>query len=81
MSGLNLWSHHEAGVRGAARAAAVPGQHVLTRPLEVEGPAVEGVVVGVAEHRAHPRLCEGTEGEDFETETKGPKETEPSSNN
>ena len=77
MRPLNLpeQSYREAGVRAvdvvvpqAARggAATVAGQHVLTRPLEVERAPVKCVVVRVSKHCAHTRLCRERE---IESET------------
>lgn len=63
---IKLSTYREAGVGavdvdGAPRcrernAAAFTSQHVLTGPLEVKGPPVEGVVVRVSKDCTHPRL-------------------------
>lgn len=50
-AGIVLHQYLEAG-----RARAVLRQHVLARPLEVKGPAVESIVMWVSEHRTNPRL-------------------------
>lgn len=59
-------SNRKAGVAvvedsvATSAAATVPGQHILTRSLEVKSSPVEGVVVRVAKHGAHAGLCRGT---------------------
>lgn len=64
--GIVLHQHREAGVWAVdvdvvsrpsrGNAATITSQHILTRPLKVEGPAVEGVVVRVAKHCTYTRL-------------------------
>lgn len=57
-----LHQHREAGVwvvdvnAGPWSATAVTSQHILTRSLEVKGPAIERVVVGVSKNCAYTWL-------------------------
>lgn len=67
-------SYREAGVwiidvaiiswTSRGEAATVTSQNVLTGSLKVKGPAVEGVVVGVAKHSTYTWLCRKTQTEE-----------------